>query len=145
MKSKITQGKTMKDVTIISDNLVAKRKGELFGRIKPSTLAKFIGETNNEESVFGLMQQNSDHEEAISHSKVDKENCDVVSTTGSVMSMGQESVASAITYTTEMLGVSENTKFILLDLRDEIEYKKWHIREAISFPAPNIARDKVFS
>mmetsp|Transcript_20830 Transcript_20830/g.15311 ORF Transcript_20830/g.15311 Transcript_20830/m.15311 type:complete len:131 (+) Transcript_20830:426-818(+) len=44
-----------------------------------------------------------------------------------------------------MLGITENTKFILLDLRDDDEYKKWHIREAISFPAPNIARDKVFA
>jgi centrosomal protein CEP41 len=46
----------MKDVTIISDNLIAKRKGENFGRIKATTLAKFLSETMHEESVFGLMQ-----------------------------------------------------------------------------------------
>ena len=50
-----------------------------------------------------------------------------------------------MTVTTDMLGVTENTKFILLDLRDEDDYEKAHIREAISFPAPNINRDKVFS
>jgi centrosomal protein CEP41 len=43
-----------------------------------------------------------------------------------------------------MLGITSDTKFILLDLRDEDDYKKWHIKEAINFPAPNIARDKVF-
>ena len=44
-----------------------------------------------------------------------------------------------------MLGITQDTKFILLDLRDEDEYKEWHIKEAINFPAPNISRDKVFS
>ena len=44
-----------------------------------------------------------------------------------------------------MLGITAETKFILLDLRDEEDYKKFHIKEAISFRAPNIVRDKVFS
>jgi centrosomal protein CEP41 len=44
-----------------------------------------------------------------------------------------------------MLGITSDTKFILLDLREEDEYKEWHIKEAINFPAPNICRDKVFS
>jgi hypothetical protein len=56
VKSVIDHGKTMKDVTVASDKLIAKKKGENFGRIKASTLAKFLNETNNEESVFGLMQ-----------------------------------------------------------------------------------------
>ncbi len=59
--------------------------------------------------------------------------------------MGAESVQSAVTCTTDMLGITSETKFILLDLRDEDDYKKYHIREAISFPAPNISRDKIFS
>ena len=60
------------------------------------------------------------------------------------MSMGAESVKSTVTCTTDMLGITSETKFILLDLRDEDEYKKYHIKEALSFPAPNISRDKVF-
>lgn len=44
-----------------------------------------------------------------------------------------------------MLGITAETKFILLDLREEDEYKKYHIKESISFPAPNISRDKIFS
>lgn len=133
VKSVINHGKTMKDVQVISDNLVAKKKGENFGRIKASTLAKFLSEINNEESVFGLMQNADDAE---------KENFDVQSTTGSVMSIGGQSI---VTCTTDMLGITSETKFILLDLRDEEEYKQFHIKEAISFPAPNISRDKIFS
>lgn len=56
MKSVVNHGKNMKDVEIISDKLVAKRKGENFARIKGSTLAKFLEETSTSESVFGLVK-----------------------------------------------------------------------------------------
>lgn len=42
-----------------------------------------------------------------------------------------------------MLGITDSTKFLLLDLRDPEEYALWRIKEAINYPAPNIARDKM--
>lgn len=136
VKSVLNHGKTMKDVQVISDNLVAKRRGENFGRIKSTTLAKLLNQVNNEESVFGLMKAADEHE------KENNSNFDVQSTTGSVMSLGAESI---VTCTTDMLGITSETKFILLDLREEEEYKQYHIKESLSFPAPNISRDKVFA
>jgi centrosomal protein CEP41 len=50
---------------------------------------------------------------------------------------------SAVTYATEMLGITADTKFLLLDLRDPDEYALWRIKESINYPAPNIARDKM--
>ena len=50
--------------------------------------------------------------------------------------------ASAVTYATEMLGITAQTTFLLLDLRDPDEYDLWRIKEAINYPAPNIGRDK---
>lgn len=50
---------------------------------------------------------------------------------------------SAITYATDMLGITESTKFLLLDLRDPEEYSLYRIKEALNYPAPNIARDKI--
>jgi len=44
-----------------------------------------------------------------------------------------------------MLGITADTKFLLLDLREPEDYNKWHIKDAISFPSPNICRDKTFS
>ena len=41
-----------------------------------------------------------------------------------------------------MLGLTADTTFLLLDLRDADEYQLWHIKEAINFPAANIARDR---
>jgi len=52
------------------------------------------------------------------------------------------SVGTAVTYATDMLGITANTTFLLLDLRDPDEYEMWHIKEAINFPAANIARDR---
>ena len=52
------------------------------------------------------------------------------------------SQASAVTYATDMLGITSNTTFLLLDLREPDEYAMWHIKEAINFPGANIARDR---
>ena len=85
VKTVLNTGKTVKDVEVISDQLVAKRKGENFMRIKCSTLAKFLNEVNNEESIHGLMEQ-TNREEATT--EPNKENWEVKSSAGSVMSIG---------------------------------------------------------
>lgn len=51
--------------------------------------------------------------------------------------------ATAVTYATDMIGITANTSFLLVDLRDPEEYNLWRIKESINFPAPNIARDKM--
>ena len=56
--------------------------------------------------------------------------------------VSQTTNVSAVTYATEMLGITSNTSFLLIDLREPEEYKLWRIKEAINFPAPNIGRDK---
>ena len=42
-----------------------------------------------------------------------------------------------------MLGITDETSFLLLDLRDPEDYDFWRIKEAINSPAANIARDKM--
>jgi centrosomal protein CEP41 len=62
------------------------------------------------------------------------------------MSVRSESVKSIITTKPNQLSTcNEETKFILLDLREEEDYNQFHIKEALNFPAPNISRDKTFS
>lgn len=60
--------------------------------------------------------------------------------TGVSVAMSQ---VSAVTYATEMLGITQNTKFLLLDMRDQEDYQMFHIKEALNYPAPNIGRDKI--
>jgi len=47
-------GTSAKDVNVVSDQLVAKRKGEKYKRIKCSTLAKLLSESEYEESIYNL-------------------------------------------------------------------------------------------
>ena len=54
-----------------------------------------------------------------------------------------QSHISAMTYATEMLGITQDTKFLLLDMRDPDDYQLFHIKESLSYPAPNIGRDKI--
>jgi len=42
-----------------------------------------------------------------------------------------------------MLGITSDTSFLLLDLRDPDDYVMWRIKEALNFPGPNISRDKM--
>ena len=46
---------------------------------------------------------------------------------------------SAVTYATDQLGITDQTNFLLLDLRDPDEYDLWRIKEALSYPAGRIA------
>uniref|UniRef100_A0A7S3MV81 Rhodanese domain-containing protein n=1 Tax=Strombidium inclinatum TaxID=197538 RepID=A0A7S3MV81_9SPIT len=50
---------------------------------------------------------------------------------------------SAVTYATEQLGLTDQTTFLLLDLRDPEDYDFWRIKDSINYPAANIARDKI--
>jgi centrosomal protein CEP41 len=50
---------------------------------------------------------------------------------------------SAVTYNTEQLGITGETTFLLLDMREECEYDDFHIKESLNFPAPNVTRDKI--
>ena len=135
VKSVVDHGKSMKNVDVQQDSLIAKKKGENFGRILAKTLARFLSESNNEESVIGLIHQSKDNEDK------ENKNFDVMS----VASGKSESIKSSVTtQANQFIGKQEETKFILLDLREEEEYAKFHIREAINFPAPNISRDKTF-
>ena len=130
VKSSLNTGKTVKDMEIMSDQLVSKRKFEGFKRLKSSTLAKLLGEQNFTESIYNLAAEEEVKEGAAE--------------TESVFSLNTNATGvSAVTYATEALGITSDTKFLLLDLRDEDEFDKWHIKEAICFPVANLARDKV--
>ena len=132
VKSSLNTGKTVKDMEIMSDQLVSKRKFEGFKRLKCSTLAKLLSEQTFTESIYNL-----GNDEEVKEGVAGAE-------TESVFSLNTNATGvSAVTYATEALGITSDTKFLLLDLRDEDEFEKWHIKEAICFPVANLARDKV--
>jgi rhodanese-related sulfurtransferase len=95
--------------------VVTKLKGELFGRMAPDYLAKFLVEGD-------LM------------------------TTRSYAVLEQQEVMRSGKYPMRMPPQeSEAPKIILLDMRTVQEYAKWHVKNAVSFPATNIQKDQVFA
>ena len=85
------------------------------------------------ESLAGLLAQGANN----------VGNSDARSQVSGISAMSQQSAVSAVTYATTALGITDQTSFLLLDLRDPDEYDLWRIKEAINYPAANIARDKI--
>ena len=54
VKATVDTGKTMRLVSFLTDGQVARRKGELFGRISMTKLYDLLKEESNKESVFEL-------------------------------------------------------------------------------------------
>jgi len=46
------------------------------------------------------------------------------------------------TVSSAQIGVTSDSNFLLLDMRDKDEYVKWHIKEAYSFPLMLLNQDK---
>ena len=110
-----------------------KRKDEKFKRIKGSTLAKLLSQqTYSSESIYALAEG---EEMKMPDTADGAESMHTVNT----MMTG----ASAVTYNTEQLGITQETTFLLLDMREESEYDDYHIKESLNFPAPNVTRDKI--
>ena len=76
---------------------ISKKNGELFRRIKPSTLWKMLNQELKTESIYNMNQPEED-------------------------ARSQTSNLTSITIKTEQLPVGIETDFLLLDLRDQDEY-----------------------
>ena len=130
----IDTGSTINNVAFISDQLVSKRKSELFKRLKGHTIIKLLKSTqeNQIESIYNIgneeMIQNNDND----NQSVYSQNTNKSNITG----------VTAVTYATEMLGNLSEIDYIILDLREESDYRNCHIKEALNFPGVMISRDK---
>lgn len=131
ISSVVKTGKTMRDIEIMSNQAVARRRGELFRRIRPSTLTKLLCTITNFESIYEV---GGDPEEM--------KDSDDVASVFSMAASEAPSMFSVVTVNTEALGIGQDTEFILLDLREESEFKQFHIKEALCYPSPNITRDR---
>ena len=130
----IDTGSTINNVAFISDQLVSKRKSELFKRLKGHTIIKLLKSTqeNQVESIYNIgneemIQNNNNDNQSVYSQNTNKSNITGV---------------TAVTYATEMLGNLSEIDYIILDLREESDYRNCHIKEALNFPGVMISRDK---
>ena len=136
----VDTGSTIKDVKFQSDQLVSKRKNEMFKRVKGSTIIKLLNaaKSSQTESIYNL-GPGQEQEEV---NNANNENKSVISqqTAGTVKSSITN--VTAVTYATEMLGNLSEIDFLILDLREACDYERIHVKEALSYPAASISRDK---
>ena len=102
-------------VELQSNQMTAKRRGELFKRISGANLCKLIKSATP-----------ADPNEELKISPED--------------SASQASRFSVFTIDGEVMTQED---FVLLDLREPEDFIRFHIRFAQSFPAPNVTRDRV--
>jgi centrosomal protein CEP41 len=136
----VDTGSTIKNSQFMSDQLISKRKSELFKRVKGSTIIKLIkaAKENQTESIYNL----GNNEQNINNQNAEEQKDDNKSVVSNQTNKSNITNVTAVTYATEMLGNLSEIDFIILDLREECEYERVHVLEAISFPAVNISRDK---
>ena len=136
----IDTGSTIKNTQFMSDQLISKRKSELFKRVKGSTIIKLIksAKENQTESIYNL----GNGDQNINNQNIEEQKDDNKSVISHQTNKSNMTNVTAVTYATEMLGNLSEIDFIILDLREESEYERVHVIEAVSFPAVNISRDK---
>lgn len=139
IKKTIDSGNTIKSNQFMSDQLISKRKSEMFKRVKGSTIIKLlkISQESNGESIYNVGEGAQVTDSQPGNIKEDDKSVASEQTNKSNITG-----ITAVTYATEMLGNLSDISFILLDLREPEEYKNIHIREAQSFPGVLISRDK---
>jgi centrosomal protein CEP41 len=136
----VDTGSTIKNTQFISDQLISKRKSELFKRVKGSTIIKLIKSAKEKqtESIYNL----GNGDQNINNQNIEEQKDDNKSVISNQTNKSNITNVTAVTYATEMLGNLSEIDFIILDLREECEYERIHVLEAVSFPGVNITRDK---
>lgn len=101
-----------------SSHMVAKRRGELFRRIRAAQLVRLV-RSLHQESVYDLGEESK---------------------------LGPEDSASQVAVsimTVDHEAPRTNCDFVICDLREPEEFEACHIMGAVSFPAPNVTRDRM--
>jgi centrosomal protein CEP41 len=102
--------------------MIYKQRSELFKRIKPSMMVKLIVASQNK-SIKEVNENEYDYEQKVKKPKeIDLDNI----------------LSNKIKSTSEELSEID---FIIVDLREEKEYHKCHIKNAISYPSSLISQD----
>ena len=116
---------------------ISKRKREMFKRVKGSKIIKLIkvAQANQTESIYNLGNEPNPN-------IFDEQKDDSQSVASQQTAKSNITNVTAVTYATEMLGNLSEIDYLILDLREDCDYERIHIRDALNFPAVNISRDK---
>jgi len=142
--SSLDTGASAKKQVVVSANVAAKRRDEIFKRIRPATLVRMLEERNVNESIFHMGGYGSDRPDT------SKSVCSVVASKAGPLSIaGAASVASVHTVAGSVLSIVDSSAtvddtrdLVLLDLRERADFDQCRLPLAINYPASLINRDQ---
>merc|ERR1740121_2706941 len=144
--SGLDTGASASKQTVVSTGVAARRRDEIFKRIRPATLVRMLEERNVNESIFamgGLGDLPGDGSSVRSMSSV------VASKAGPLSIAGAASIASVHTVAGSVLSVVDSNAtvddtrdLVLLDLRERADFQQCRLPLAINYPASLINRDQ---
>lgn len=136
--SSINTGASAKKVQCVSSNTAARRRDEIFKRIRPATLVRMLQESEVHESIYALGDMSLD------------DRCTTASMASQVRTSGVPSYASVHSVAGSIVSVidsdaatvDQSRNLVLLDLREPEEYDQCHLPLAVNYPAAKINRDQ---
>lgn len=140
VESSIDTGATSKRQVPVSSAVCARRRDEIFKRIKPATLVGMLKENAVNESVFA-MGDGADRGGSASSVVASKAAPAASVTAASIASV--HSVAGSVLSVVESdATVDQSRDLVLLDLREPSDFDQCRLPLAINYPATKINRDQ---
>lgn len=123
VKKTINTGLTARNIEVVSNQLLAKRKGEQFRRIKASQLATLLDTDVNTESIYNMND----------YGQLDDQ---------SVVSANSQISKATVTQAGQQVVLSEQSEFVLVDVREADEHAQWSIQQSVNSPFTLMMQDK---
>ena len=131
VKSQVATGATAKNQQVFSVAQRAKMRNEKYFRIKPSEL---VGLIQQQSAISGGGQSMDDVQENI---------YSLMSGGAAAQTSSQSAAAATVNTVNELnVGISSESNYVVVDMRDNAEYRDWHIKESYSFPLMMLNQDK---
>lgn len=141
--SSIDTGASAKKQLVVPTNVAAKRRDEIFKRMRPATMVRLLEERVINESIFSMGGLSDMPGDGRSVSSI------VASKAGPLSIAGAASVASVHSVAGSVLSVvdsnatvDDSRDLLLLDMRERAEFEQCHLPLAINYPASLINRDQ---
>jgi len=145
--SSIDTGASAKKTQVVTAAQAARRRDEVFKRIRAATLVRLLGEREVVESVYAMGSIDEERENvsvsSVRASKAAGPPPTIANTNGGRTSATCASVPGSVVSVCDTdTTVDESRDLILLDLRDESQYQQCHLPQSVSYPAQKINRDQ---
>lgn len=141
--SNIDTGASAKNTSLVSTSAAAKKRNEIFKRIRPATLARLLEEREVNETVYALGSVAEEGENvSVSSMKASKAPGTTLAPTVLTTATCASTPGSVISVCDTDTTIDQARDLVLLDLRDESEYAQCRLPLAMSYPAAKINRDQ---